>query len=157
MPDVHSRALGMAIMPDLMSGASVDSPDILGDSEVQDSVNQQWGRFNECRLICLKGPCQRKVPDVFRSDLGESTVPTSRVVAMISRPTVGGRVQQHMFVHSLRGERPRVASVPTATKNTDRKTFMIERSPTNRRRTLPTNGESVCTPSDCECRHLCIC
>src|SRR5579872_7195796 len=90
-----------------MSGASVDSPNIFGNGEVQDSVNQQRGRLNECGLICLKSPCQREAIHVFGSDLGKSTVTAARVVAMVSWPTVGGWMQQHLFVDSLRREKRR--------------------------------------------------
>jgi hypothetical protein len=77
------------IVPDLVAGAGVGRPNIVGNCEVQNTVDHERRRFDGCRLIGLKSPGKSKVLDVLRGNLRERSMTTAGVVAVISGPSVG--------------------------------------------------------------------
>src|SRR5580700_10482539 len=89
MTYVISRAAWVSVMPYLMAGSRVDGPNIFRNSKVQNAVHQQRGRLDGCDLVCLEGPCERKILHVLRCDLSERAVTLAGIIAVIAGPTVG--------------------------------------------------------------------
>jgi len=79
-------------VPDLVTGTGIDRPNVVRHGEIQHAVDQQRGGFDECILVGLKRPSESERCDVLGSDLGESTVSSARIVAVVARPGVGRRV-----------------------------------------------------------------
>ncbi len=56
MPDMKPFVLRVVVMPDLVAGARIDCPDIVGNREVQNPVDQQRRRLDLRRLLGLESP-----------------------------------------------------------------------------------------------------
>src|ERR1700757_2789818 len=97
MPDVLTRTPRMDVMPYLMAGPRINRPDIFWNSEVQNAIHQQRRRLDQRRLVGLKGPSQAQILHIFRGDLSQSAVSSSRIIAVIPRPAVGWRMQESLF------------------------------------------------------------
>src|SRR5271155_4451107 len=54
--NVESLVGRVGVMPKLLARERVDRPDIVGDGEVQHTINQQRGGFDGRLLVGLKGP-----------------------------------------------------------------------------------------------------
>ena len=74
LPDVVPFVGRVLIVPDQMPGAGIDGPQVIGDGEVKDSVNQQGCGFDARRLIGLKGPGQTKPADICGGNLRKVAV-----------------------------------------------------------------------------------
>src|SRR5213079_1912878 len=102
LTNVLALAGGRSVVPDLMARAGVHGPDIVGDGEVQNAVDQQRRGFEGHRAVGLKRPREREILYVLRSDLMERTVTHAGIVAVIARPTVRGRMQERLLINPLR-------------------------------------------------------
>ena len=94
LADVEALVGGVVVVPDLMAGARIDGPDVVGHGEVEDAVDQQRRGLDRRRLVGLKGPGEREVADILRRDLCERAVAAAGVVAVIAGPAVGGWIEQ---------------------------------------------------------------
>src|SRR5258708_34930347 len=90
------------VMPDLAAEPCVDGPNMVGRSEVHDAVDDERRGFEDARRSAIN-PGESERIDVAGVDLIESAVTTAGVVAVVGGPSVGGRVQQHCGVETLRG------------------------------------------------------
>ena len=134
MTDVLSFFSGLVVMPDLVAGAGIDRPNIIRNGEVQNAIDQQRRRFDRRDLVGLEGPGQGKILNVLRRDLGERTVTSAGIVAVISRPAVGGRMQQHLLIDALRQDGAGdssaiIAAATTAARNEAFRKFIVESEP----------------------------
>ncbi len=75
------------VVPDHVTGARVDRPDVVGHGEVEHAVHQQRRRLDLRRLVGLKCPGQGEIAYILRRDLREANMPAARVVAMINEAT----------------------------------------------------------------------
>ena len=98
------------VLPDMLAGARVDREDVVGDGEVQNAVHQQRrgldGRTADAALRTDAGdavhPLDLQQIDVGLVDLVEIAEAPARVIAVIRRPDVGGRLKSV----SVFGSRP---------------------------------------------------
>jgi hypothetical protein len=93
------------IMPDNMSRARINGPDVVGHREVQNAVNQQGHRFDLRRLISLEGPREGEIAYVLGRDLGEMNVSPAGIVAVIGWPRIRLGVKDLRVLEVLRDER----------------------------------------------------
>ncbi len=100
---------GAVIVPDLVAGAGVDGPNVVGHREVEDAIDQQRRRFDSRVLMRLEHPREAEIGHVLRRDLLERGVAAAGIVAVIERPGVGRRVLDLIGLEVLRmqGRRPR--------------------------------------------------
>ena len=117
MPDVKAFVLRIRVAPQLPRGTGIDRPDIVGSRDVDDAIGKNRRRLDLPGLPRLKRPRERQLMDVVGGYLRETRVPLSRVVAVVSRPAVGRRLQQRCRIQSLRGNRRECAT--DATENSD--------------------------------------
>src|SRR5437764_11409642 len=94
----------VGVVPDLMTGSGVHRPETIRQRKVQNSIHQKWRRFDLGTLFGLKCPGQSKVFYIFGSNQAKRTVAYTGIVAMISRPGINRRMQQHLRIRSLRDE-----------------------------------------------------
>ena len=98
-----------AVVPDLFTAAGVDGEDVIGDGEVENSVDFEGRRFDGGRayaaLLTDAGdavkPLEGELIEVARVDLSERAEAAARVVAIVGRPSVGGRFEQGLGVEPL--------------------------------------------------------
>src|SRR5579864_6108657 len=93
IPNVLALRGRMVVVPDLVAGACIHGPDVVRNGEVQNAIDQQRRGLDGRELLGLKGPGKAQILDVQGRNLSESTVASAGIVAMVSRPTVGGRVK----------------------------------------------------------------
>src|ERR1051326_1506403 len=74
-------------VPHLAAGPGVDCPDMVGNSEIQDPVDQKRSGFDGL-LMRLKRPRHSNAAGIVPVDLGQSAVAPSSVIAVIARPYV---------------------------------------------------------------------
>ena len=120
-------ALGLPeVVPDLPAGARIERPCVIRHGGVEDAVHQQCGAL-EGRVatveidriailvfpanvgtgdseVSLVGPRECQLVDVGFADLIESAVAAAGVIAVISGPGIGRRMQEHLRVDTLRGD-----------------------------------------------------
>ena len=92
MTIVESRARRAGVVPDQMTGTRVHGPYVVGNSDVENTVDQKRRTLESRGLSGLKGPRQTELLHVLRVDLSERTMTFSRVIAVISWPRVGPRM-----------------------------------------------------------------
>ena len=102
MPDVLTRTPRVHVMPYLMAGPGIDRPDIFWNREVENAIHQQRRRLDQRSLVGLKRPSQAQILHVARCDLSQCAVSPSGIIAVVTGPTVGGRMQKGLFIGSLR-------------------------------------------------------
>ena len=78
----------VGIAPDLVAGSRVHGPHVINRGEIDDAIHQQWRGFDAGRLICLKCPCEAELMNVLRSNLRQRAMPSSGVVAVVTRPAI---------------------------------------------------------------------
>ncbi len=59
-------------MPDLMAGARVDGPDVIGHSHVKDAIDEQRRALKFVVLAGLEGPGESELLNVLRRDLRQA-------------------------------------------------------------------------------------
>src|SRR4051812_46082086 len=94
MADVQALVWRISVMPDLVTRAGIDSPDIVRHSEIQNAIHEQRRRLDGGRLVGLEDPGQAQPPDILRSDSREFTVAPAGVIAVIAGPGIDRRVLQ---------------------------------------------------------------
>ena len=83
-----------AVVPDLLAGARIDCPGVIGNREVENAVDHQRSRFDrriaDAALRPDIGdavePGERKAADIRGVDLGKRAEAPARVIAVVSRP-----------------------------------------------------------------------
>src|SRR6185312_237890 len=101
MADMEAGVRMVAVMPDLTTGVRVHGPDVIRDAEIKNAVHQQRRTFQFGSLIGLKRPCEGELPDVLRSNLPRMAMSHARVIAVIKRPAIFGRMQEIGGIESL--------------------------------------------------------
>ena len=96
MADVQALVRRVGVVPDLVAGARVHRPDVVGDGEINNAVHQQRGGFDGRRLAGLKGPGEAEIGDVGRRDLREGAVAAAGIVAVVGGPGIGGRMADEL-------------------------------------------------------------
>ena len=92
VPQVHTRVWLVCVVPDLVARTGVYRPDVVRHGEIQNAVDQQGGGLDDCVLVGLKGPSESESGNVLGCDLGQSTVSSAGIIAVVARPGVGRRV-----------------------------------------------------------------
>ncbi len=133
--DMEALVFRIDVMPELMSGAGIDGPDVVGDGEIQDAIDQQGRGFDGAALIGLENPGERELTDIFGSDLGELAMALAGIVAVVGRPGIGGRMEEETRVEALGID---AAAADRASTGSRRKRFFI--------------AGFASRPSDCGCR-----
>jgi hypothetical protein len=95
----------VGVVPDLVTGERVDCPQVVGHTEVQHTIDHQWGGFNFRTLVGLKSPGERQAGDILRRNLFQLAMPLSVVRAVVQRPAVRRWIEQHGVVDALRPQR----------------------------------------------------
>ena len=83
------------VVPDDAAGARIQRPDVIGRREIQDAVDFERRRFDG-RRVQLRHPGQRQLADVRLIDLRQRAVAAAGVIAVVSGPGIGGRLQQRL-------------------------------------------------------------
>src|SRR5450755_3818557 len=100
-------------MPKLAAGARVHRPGVVGNGEIQHAIYFEWRGFDlvaeRTAAASLRSidPSQTEVADVARVDLRECAVTLSGIVAIVSGPSVGGRLEKLGWVQRLRSRQSR--------------------------------------------------
>ncbi len=94
------------VVPQLAAGARVGRPDVVGRGEVEDAVHHQRRRFDGDRGSAAaassrsaaargeaRGPGERQRVDVRGIDLGERAEAPAGVIAVVSGPGIGFRLE----------------------------------------------------------------
>jgi hypothetical protein len=90
------------IVPNLVSGAGVDGPDVIGHGEEKDAVDQQGRGLDGRVLVGLEGPGETENFHVLRRDLFQRAVAAAGVVAVVEGPGVGRGMQDLIGFKVLR-------------------------------------------------------
>src|SRR6185369_1244893 len=90
-------------MPQFLSSARVDRPQVIGLRDVDDAVRNN--RRSLQGLAGLEFPDLLQMADVLRSDLGQLAMALSVVLAVIGEPCVRRWMEERFGVHALRAER----------------------------------------------------
>src|SRR5215467_2233112 len=101
LPDVIAYGLAI-VVPDLMSVAGVDGPDVVRRREVKNPVDDQRRGFDDAAAYA-KGPGDAERVHVRGVDLVQGAVPAAGVVAVVGGPVVGRRLQKYGGIETLRG------------------------------------------------------
>src|ERR1017187_2667183 len=161
IPNVLPLARRDVVVPNLVAGACIHSPNIVRNRKVQNAIYQQRRGLDWRGLVGLERPGKSQTLYVLRSNLIDRTMTSAGIVTVIPRPTVGWRMQKHTLIHPLRQhhagrcERDECAhskykSIQKIHIDWDTRTSRKERARTQR-----TNARFANTPSGCGCRHLC--
>jgi len=88
-------------MPDLSARTAIHGPDFVASRDVNDAVHFD-GHGLQAPGMCLEGPSQGERTDIFAIDLCERTVAPTRVIAVVSRPSVCRRLLKFFGIEALR-------------------------------------------------------
>ncbi len=104
--DVDAAVRFPLVMPDLAAGARVDGPGVVGEREIEDAVDFERRRFDGRRKRSGAGieaifPGQGHRGDVRRIDVRERTEAAAGVIAVVSGPRIGGRLEQQCWIQTL--------------------------------------------------------
>jgi len=102
MSDMQTIVGWLVVVPEHMTGSSVDSPDIIRDREIQDAVNKEWRRFDRSILVSLERPRQSETSHILWVDLSEMAMPLAGIISMVGRPTVWRRMSDGRELKILR-------------------------------------------------------
>ena len=102
-----------AVVPDLLAGAGVERPGMVGNGEVEDAVDHQRSGFDggvaDAALRADIGdavePGEREAADVGGVDLGERAEAPAGIIAVVGGPGVDRRLEEQLRVEALAGGR----------------------------------------------------
>ena len=97
-------------MPEFAAGARVDRPDVIGKREVQDAVDSSGVAWMEPPKVAAAevdpvDPGQAQEPMFESLIFDERAEAPAGVVAVVSRPRIGGRLSELRRVKALRKQR----------------------------------------------------
>src|SRR5579875_1146731 len=81
------------IVPDHPSETRIHSPNLVRHGEIEDAIHFERRGFDRLRMG-LKYPGQTNVADVLCADLVRHAEAAPRIVAVISGPRIGGRLEK---------------------------------------------------------------
>ena len=90
------------IMPDHMTGAAVQRPNMIRGGQIENAVHFQGCRFD--RDVGSESPSQRERIDILGIDLVERAEPPPGVFTVVSGPTRSGWLQKGLGREPLGGE-----------------------------------------------------
>src|SRR5579875_2678957 len=86
------------VVPQLLACARIYGPDVIRNSEIQNAVHFERSTFHLYVSYTSQGtgigavhPLESQVVQIGRIDLSQRAEPFARVIAVIGRPTIGGR------------------------------------------------------------------
>jgi hypothetical protein len=91
-------------MPDHVTAAGIDGPDLIWDGEIENAVDEQRRRLDLSSLIGLEDPGWSEPVNVLRVDLSEGAVAAPGVVAVVARPSVRAGMEEVRGLRTLGGE-----------------------------------------------------
>src|ERR1700722_702520 len=99
--DVQTRTWRIVVVPQLVTGERIQSPDIVDRGEINHSIHQQRTGLDFSRELGLKGPRKGQSVYVLGSNLLQLRVALRAIRTVVLRPTVSGRLQEPGVSHSL--------------------------------------------------------
>ena len=88
----------------------VNRPDVVGYREIHHAIDDQRRSFNRALIdVGSKDPREAQRVDVTRIDLIQRAVTASRIIAVIRRPRIGGRLSYFSGIETALREQRRGA------------------------------------------------
>ena len=108
VPNVEALIRRIPVMPQLVPRARIHCPNIVRHRDVQNAVHHQRRTLQLAALARLETPSQPQAIHVLRRNLRERTMPPTRVITVIPRPTIRRRLQlptRIIFLRTRQGTR----------------------------------------------------
>src|ERR1700753_1726596 len=99
--NVQTRTWRIVVVPQLVTGERIQSPDIVDRGEIDHSIHQQGTGLDFSRQLGLKSPGKRQSAYILGSNLLQLRVALRAIGTVVLRPAVCGRLQKHGVSHSL--------------------------------------------------------